>query len=249
MGGAPPSVVESSAHAAAPFDLRIQVVDAPQINAFALPGGQIVVYTGLLRKAARPEQVAGVIAHEMAHVTLRHGLRGIAKQVGVLVGVQVLTGDLSGLAAQVATAAISNAYSRDAEREADAEGARMLAAAGIDPVLIAAPNTPAPALERIAKLGRGYTYCVARAGVTGSGEGPRLAHGQLFAELAELGAAPPVLGFGISSADHVRAAAASGAAGVISGSALVERATVGPEAVRDTVAAMAAATGFAEMLP
>ncbi|HET9354843.1 MAG TPA: tryptophan synthase subunit alpha, partial [Sphingomicrobium sp.] len=62
-------------------------------------------------------------------------------------------------------------------------------------------------------------------------------------------AAPPVLGFGISSPDHVRAAAAAGAAGVISGSALVERAADGPDPVRAAVAAMVSATGvLQEML-
>lgn len=116
-----------------PFEFRVQVVESEQVNAFCLPGGRIVVYTGLLRKAARAEQVAGVLAHEMAHATLRHGLQGMAKQVGVIVGVQILTGDVTGLAGQIATSALSNSYSRDMEREADAEGARILAAAGIDP--------------------------------------------------------------------------------------------------------------------
>ena len=123
--------------------------------------------------------------------------------------------------------------------------AGAISGAGLDPVLIAATNTPGPALARIASLGRGYTYCVARSGVTGSGAAPRLAHGDLFAQLEALGAPPPVLGFGISKPDHVRAAVAAGAAGVISGSALVERAGQGPEAVRAAVAAMVAATGFA----
>lgn len=116
-----------------PFEFRVQVVASEQVNAFCLPGGRIVVYTGLLKKATRAEQVAGVLAHEMAHATLRHGLQGMAKQVGVIVGVQILTGDVTGLAGQIATTAIANGYSRDMEREADAEGARMLVAAGIDP--------------------------------------------------------------------------------------------------------------------
>ena len=117
-------------------------------------------------------------------------------------------------------------------------------AAGIDPVLIAAPSTPGPALATIAKLGRGYTYCVARLGVTGSGVAPTMGHGALFAELARLGAPPPVLGFGISSPEQVAAAVKAGAAGVISGSAIVERA-VRPDAaseIRDFCASMKAAT-------
>ena len=118
------------------FEFRVQVVKSDQVNAFALPGGQIVVYTGLLKKATRPEQVAGVLAHEIAHVTRRHGLQGLAGQVGVMIGLQVLLGDasgLAGLAGQGAMTAILNGYSRDKEREADAEGLRMLMAAGIDP--------------------------------------------------------------------------------------------------------------------
>ena len=122
--------------------------------------------------------------------------------------------------------------------------AETAVAAGIDPVLIAAPTTPQPALETIARLGRGYTYCVARLGVTGSGVAPTMGHLQLFADLARLDAPPPVLGFGISSPEHVAEAVASGAAGVISGSALVERAALadGVEQVRSFCAMMKAAT-------
>ena len=94
---------------------------------------------------------------------------------------------------------------------------------GIDPVLIAAPNTPPATVRRIAALGGGYTYCVARAGVTGAETGMRLEHHVLFGALAEAGAAPPVLGFGISEPTHVRAALDAGAAGVICGSAIVRR--------------------------
>ncbi|MGE5721456.1 MAG: tryptophan synthase subunit alpha [Sphingomonadales bacterium] len=95
--------------------------------------------------------------------------------------------------------------------------------AGVAPVLIAAPNTPDEVLAKIARLGAGYTYCVARAGVTGADERLSLDHSRLLETLARLGAPPPILGFGISKPDHVRAAIAAGAAGVISGSAIVGR--------------------------
>lgn len=95
-------------------------------------------------------------------------------------------------------------------------------AVGVAPVLIAAPNTPRATLDRIARLGRGYTYCVARTGVTGTERALELDHGALLAALQEAGAAPPILGFGISTPDHVRSALAAGAAGVISGSAIVK---------------------------
>lgn len=92
---------------------------------------------------------------------------------------------------------------------------------GIAPVLIAAANTPQPTLWQIARLCGGYTYCVARTGVTGARPELRLDHAYLLATLAAAGAPPPVLGFGISRPDQVRAALAAGAAGVISGSAIV----------------------------
>ena len=107
-----------------------------------------------------------------------------------------------------------------------AEAAR---AHGIDPVLIAAANTPPKRLREIAKLGGGYTYCVARAGVTGVDQAARFDHAEMLAVLREAGAPPPVFGFGISRPDHVRAALDAGAAGVISGSAVVERVARGED--------------------
>jgi tryptophan synthase alpha chain len=114
-------------------------------------------------------------------------------------------------------------------------------AAGIAPVLIAAANTPAERLARIAALGEGYTYCVARAGVTGADARVRFDHETMLAALREAGAPPPVFGFGISRPEHVRAALDAGAAGVISGSAIVDLVARGAP-VRPFVEAMKAAT-------
>jgi tryptophan synthase alpha chain len=112
--------------------------------------------------------------------------------------------------------------------------------AGVAPVLIAAPNTPPDRLARIAAEGAGYTYCVARAGVTGADAQVRFA-GEAIAALETANAPPPVLGFGISRPEHVQSALAAGAWGVISGSAIVERIARG-EDVRGFVAGMKAAT-------
>lgn len=116
-------------------------------------------------------------------------------------------------------------------------------AAGLELVMIAAPNTPRPVLERIAALSGGYTYCVARAGVTGTSTTLALDHDAVFAGLAEAGAPPPVLGFGISTPDQVREALASGAAGVIAGSALVKCGT-DAEALGNLVTELKGATGL-----
>ena len=122
---------------------------------------------------------------------------------------------------------------------------RSAKAHDIAPVLIAAPNTPRETLKRVAELGGGYTYCVARAGVTGTETGMQLNHAELFGSLAEFHAPPPVLGFGISRPEHVQAALAAGAKGVISGSAIVKIVESEAEpatALRNFVAAMKAAT-------
>nr|WP_255554632.1 tryptophan synthase subunit alpha [Sphingomicrobium sp. B8] len=116
--------------------------------------------------------------------------------------------------------------------------ASSIAAAGIDPVLIAAPNTSDEALAILAKHGRGYTYCVARKGVTGAKSDMELEHEGLFRRLEALGAPPPVLGFGISTRPQVEAAFDSGAAGAISGSAIVDAAAKADDpvaAVREKV--------------
>lgn len=101
-----------------------------------------------------------------------------------------------------------------------------MAQAGIEPVLIAAANTPEPTLRRIAKTSKAYTYCVSRAGITGTHAGGEFDSG-LTKRLADAGAPPPIFGFGISKPEHVRAAIAAGAKGVICGSAIVDLAARG----------------------
>jgi tryptophan synthase alpha chain len=98
---------------------------------------------------------------------------------------------------------------------------RDMAQAGIEPVLIAAANTPDATLERIARLSKAYTYCVSRAGITGTHAGGQFDAG-LVERVKRAGAPPPVFGFGISRPEHVRAALAAGAKGVICGSAIID---------------------------
>ena len=99
---------------------------------------------------------------------------------------------------------------------------------GLEPVLIAAANTPDAALERIARLSKAYTYCVSRAGITGIHAAGQF-DSQLIQRLETADASPPVFGFGISKPEHVRAALSTGAKGVICGSAIVERAALGED--------------------
>jgi len=112
--------------------------------------------------------------------------------------------------------------------------------AGIEPVLIAAANTPDAALARIASLSKAYTYCVSRSGITGTHSGGTF-DASLTARLRQAGAPPPIFGFGISKPDHVRAAIAAGASGVICGSAIVDCAARGGD-VAALVRSLKAAT-------
>ncbi|GAA3896845.1 tryptophan synthase subunit alpha [Sphingomonas limnosediminicola] len=93
--------------------------------------------------------------------------------------------------------------------------------AGVEPVLIAAANTPEPTLNQIAQLSKAYTYCVSRVGITGTHAGGEFDVG-LVERLKRSGAPAPVFGFGISKPEHVRAALDAGARGVICGSAIVD---------------------------
>ena len=98
---------------------------------------------------------------------------------------------------------------------------REMNQAGIDPVLIAAANTPDAALARVASLSKAYTYCVSRAGITGTHADGRF-NADLVQRVKSAGAPPPIFGFGISTPNHVRAALEAGAKGVICGSAIVD---------------------------
>ena len=117
---------------------------------------------------------------------------------------------------------------------------REMEQAGIEPVLIAAPNTPDDTLARVASLSKAYTYCVSRAGITGTHAGGQF-DAKLIRRLGDAGAPPPVFGFGISKPEHVRAALAAGAKGVICGSAIVDLASR-QEDVRSFVQSMKAVT-------
>jgi tryptophan synthase alpha chain len=103
---------------------------------------------------------------------------------------------------------------------------RDMQQAGIEPVLIAAANTPDAKLGQIAALSKAYTYVVSRTGITGTHSGGEFDAG-LIERLNRAGAPPPIFGFGISRPEHVRAALAAEARGVICGSAIVDLAHKG----------------------
>ena len=118
------------------YEFQFHIAENTNINAFAMPGGHVVIFTGLLDAAQSLEEVAGVISHELAHVTRRHSLRNILGAAGVAVLVQSIVGDSSGMQAvilQGGQSLLEQKFSRDFEREADDAGWNYLVAADIDP--------------------------------------------------------------------------------------------------------------------
>jgi Zn-dependent protease with chaperone function len=117
------------------YQYRFHVVKDGTLNAFALPGGIIAVHTGLIAATRTPEELAGVLAHEVQHVELRHSLRGMMQDLGLRGLWALATGDLGGsMAGGAAVALASLKFSRDTEAQADAKGFDALVASGIDPV-------------------------------------------------------------------------------------------------------------------
>ena len=118
------------------YPFTVHIIEDPTVNAFALPGGHIVIHTGLILKAGSIEEVAGVLAHEAAHVTLQHGLRQMIATAGTFALVQAFFGDATGLLAVLtenSALLLTRKYSRDYERAADDTGWTYLTKARIDP--------------------------------------------------------------------------------------------------------------------
>lgn len=119
-----------------PYRFQVAVCDLPIVNALALPGGYIVVYRGLLDETRRPEELAGVLAHEMQHVLKRHTTQRIIQDSSTGLLLSALSGDATGSMAfglQSVRALALLEYSRTEEEEADREGMKAVLAAGIDP--------------------------------------------------------------------------------------------------------------------
>lgn len=114
------------------YRYQFHVAEEKAVNAFALPGGIVVVHTGLIQLAQTPEELAGVLAHEVQHVELRHSLKGMAKSLGLSALLQLFLGDL-GSVASLGGDLLQLKFSRDHEAEADREGLKALLQAQIRP--------------------------------------------------------------------------------------------------------------------
>ncbi|HEX8579247.1 MAG TPA: M48 family metallopeptidase [Allosphingosinicella sp.] len=111
-------------------DLKVRVVDIDLVNAAALPGGTIVVFEELLAEADSPDEVAGVLGHELAHVERRHVTQAMIRDLGLGLVVSAFGGNTGGSI----NGLLAAGYSRGSEREADRDAIAKLRAAGIDPL-------------------------------------------------------------------------------------------------------------------
>ncbi len=118
------------------YPLRFHIVEDATLNAFALPGGNAVIHTGLLLAADTPEEVAGVLAHEIAHITRRHSIHRIISSAGLYLVVSYFIGDISGILGVLADNSaflLERKFTRDFESDADDVAWGYLVRSRIDP--------------------------------------------------------------------------------------------------------------------
>lgn len=118
------------------YPIRLTLVHSDIVNAYALPGGQVVVYTGLLRKLKTPEALAALLAHESTHVNSRHSMRSLLRSGANGLLVSIIFGDATGLSGALA-GNLENLsglrYSRSLETEADETGMDLMRRNGVPP--------------------------------------------------------------------------------------------------------------------
>ncbi|GJG85157.1 hypothetical protein tb265_03380 [Gemmatimonadetes bacterium T265] len=122
------------------LDWHFYIVDSPEVNAFAVPGGFIYVNRGLIERAQNMSEVAGVIGHEIGHVVERHSIKQMAQQQNANMGVtlacvltRVCENQAAGAAIQLGGGALFSKFSRQDEAQADQQGVIFTTRAGIDP--------------------------------------------------------------------------------------------------------------------
>ncbi len=123
------------ANGIADSSITLHLLVHDEINAIALPDRQLVVYTGIIKYSNSPEELAGVLAHEITHIQHGHVMKKLKREVGVSMLGALAGGDAGGdIARQTTRLLTSSAFDREMESDADYGAVQMMAKAGIDPI-------------------------------------------------------------------------------------------------------------------
>jgi len=115
------------------YQYKIRVIKSDQINAFTMPGGNIFIYTGLLKFAKTPEEVAAVLAHEIGHSEKKHVVKKLAKELGLSLLFSAASGGDGIIVKEIARTATSTVFDREQEKEADDFGLNLMVHSKINP--------------------------------------------------------------------------------------------------------------------
>ena len=130
-------------------EIKLHVVKKDDVNAFALPNGHLVVYTGLIESCKNPEELCGVLGHEIAHIDKNHVMKKLVKEVGLSALLSIASGKGGEIFKETAKNLTSSAYDRSLETEADLTSVGYLQEAQLD------PRPFADFLKRMAKAENG----------------------------------------------------------------------------------------------
>ncbi len=119
------------------YQYTIRIIESDDVNAFTMPGGDIFVYTGLLKFAESPDEVAAVLAHEIGHAENKHVVKRLAKELGVTLLFSVLSGGDAVLLNDIARTATSTVFDREQEKEADDYCMSLMEKAKLNPKSLA----------------------------------------------------------------------------------------------------------------
>lgn len=118
--------------------IQLHVFDKSDVNAFAFPGGHLAVFTGLIKEMENPEELTGVISHEIAHIQLKHVMKKLTKEIGLSVLISIATGTGDGaVIGDIVRTLSSTAFDRRLEKQADLAAIDYMAAARVNPLPMA----------------------------------------------------------------------------------------------------------------
>ncbi len=141
-----------------PFAIEVFIVDAPTVNAVCLPGGLIVIYSGLLRRLSSADELAAILAHEMAHAVRRDPMAALKRELGIAALFALAGGQSDQVTGRILRQLLSSRYSRETEREADRQAYRLLQASQLDPGLLGAALSRIQGDGEEAKIPEVLTY-------------------------------------------------------------------------------------------